>query len=158
MENRDSDHFWGILAFWKLVMNPGKTVVVPIFALIVIFAAASVSATSFSSEGHSKKVKKIAVYMAAELSNRRIKTVMVRPFADSKGRETVESKAVTENFIRHLSSARGKVAVRSSGEAEATITGILLRFEKKDKWQLRVRAARSGSNEIITSYTAIFTK
>jgi len=156
MKNRDSDRFSGIFTSWKLKREPGKMVAVPIFVLLVIFAAASVSAAPFSPERHSKKIRKIADYMAAELSNKGIKTVMVKPFSDSKGRETIESKAVTENFIRHLSSARGKVAVRSSGEAEATITGILMRFEKKDRWQLRVRAARSGSNEIITSYTAIF--
>jgi len=157
MKNRDSDHFWGIFAFWKLMRNLRKMIAVPIFVLIVVLAA-SVSAVPFPPERHSQKIKKIADFMAAELMNKGIKTVIVKPFADSKGRETAESKAVTENFLRHLSSARWKIAVRSSGEAEATITGILMHFEKKDKWQLRVRAARSGSNEIITSYTAIFNK
>lgn len=156
MKNRDSDHFFGRFSSWKMIRDSRKMVAVPIFILLIIFAAASVSAAPFSPERHSKKIRKIADYMSEELSNKGIKTVMVKPFADSKGRETAECKAVTDNFLRHLSSARGKVAVRSSGEAEATITGILMHFEKKDKWQLRVRAARSGSNEIITSYTAIF--
>ena len=138
-------------------INCGRTTVFMAVAIMVALAA-SVSAAPFSAERHSKKIKKIADFMSAELSNRGIKTVMVKPFADSRGRETSESKAVTDNFLRHLSSAHGKVAVRSSGDADAIITGILMPFEKRDRWQLRVRAERSGSNEVIASYTAIFTK
>ena len=138
-------------------INCGRTTGFIVVAIMVVLAA-SVSAAPFSSERHSQKIKKIADFMSAELTNKGIKTVMVKPFADSKGRETAMSKAVTDNFLSHLSSARGKVAVRSSGEAEATITGILMPVEKKDQWQLRVKAVRSDSNEIITSYTAILMK
>jgi hypothetical protein len=107
------------------------------------------------SEEHIQKLKKIAGVIAAEIVRRDIKTIMVKDFTDIRGRPTMVTKEITEEFKRQLVfSGKSRFSV-TSDNADAVVRGILTPFKDKRKWQLKIELVSSSTGKIITSYAGI---
>jgi len=150
MVNKRSDHegYFIISAIFLCCLLAGS--------LSVSVSAVQKSDKSIGSlpEGYPKKIKRMAELISAELVNRGVRKVSIKPFADMQGKFTKESKILTDEFVKHFSGMDAGITVSASG-ADVIINGTLMPFKGRKKWKVQINAVRSDTNRIVIVYEGI---
>ncbi|MCE5194356.1 MAG: hypothetical protein LLF28_02705 [Nitrospiraceae bacterium] len=131
-----------------------------IFFNIIIFSTNIIAADKdvVLPREHIAKLKRIAGFFAAELKNKNIKTVTVGDFTDFNKKPSARGKTMAREFKKQLEKIGKKNFKVIDKNPEALITGILLPYQDKSKWQLDLKAVYANKEQVITAYTAIFKK
>lgn len=146
------------MSIYRVLVTSSFMLITLLLFFTLVFSSEGVQKYKPLSEEHIQKLKKIAGVIAAEITRRDIKTIMVKYFTDIRGRPTMVTKEITEEFKRQLVfSGKNRFSV-TSDNADAVVRGILTPFKDKRKWQLKIEVVSAKTGAIITAYTGILKK
>ena len=107
---------------------------------------------------HIRKLKRIAVFIAAELQRRPVKSVTVEDFTDFHKRPSATGTRMAREFSRQLAALGDKKFMVVEAGAEAIVAGTLVPFKDGGKWKLDIKVVSADKGKIITTYTGILKK
>lgn len=142
-----------------------RTFVISALCAVSIFIALSALLSAAEQKGiraglrsgeYAAKIKVATGGMAYELVSKGVKRIRIDPFRDGEGRETEEGRLMRDEFFKGFSSGDKGLKVIKTGKADAILSGVLMPFEGKEKWRLRLRAVHANTGSTITSYEGYF--
>ncbi len=128
-----------------------------LFSIAILSAEKGMEQQSLPKE-HVKKLKRIAEFVAGELTRRAIKTVTVEDFTDFYGKPSATGTKMAREFSKQLAVIGDKNFSVLPSSAEAIVKGTLIPFKEGGKWKLDIKVISSDRGKIITSYTGILKK
>jgi hypothetical protein len=132
-----------------------KTPALTILILMMVTCSFAGEVTDPVNKAYIRKLNRVSGVISSELIRRGIKTVRVEDLSGYQGRHYASGKRISDEFSRQMAYHGSKNFSVVNNGAEAVIKGTLIPFKESRKWRLQIKVLKSGSEEIITSYSGI---
>ncbi|MGB9716758.1 MAG: hypothetical protein ACPL1G_10215 [Thermodesulfovibrionales bacterium] len=145
----------------KLNLNPSLFFLLTVVTVLLFLTASAYSLERKITRSHEKKMEKIASILAEEISNRKIRTVVLKDFVDLKAKTGTFERALTERFRKALIKVRkGRFKIFTK-DGEVIIRGTVIPYVEKERFDLKIELIKPSapgeeSGDVIFTYTGIF--